>query len=198
MLSNLSGIEIFYLICAILGGVFVFVRIIMMVVGMDHDAGQGDLDVGGHDIGHDAGSSHTDSDSGFKALSIHSLSSFFMMFGLVGLALYRQSRAGLFLSLAGAVAAGFGAVWVIGKLFSMVAKLQSSGTIDINRAVGAQGKVYLRIPENGTGRVLVTVSNSLREYDAQSNDGKEIVSDTPIRVVWVDGNVLVVEKIVTS
>jgi membrane protein implicated in regulation of membrane protease activity len=197
MLSNLSGIEIFYVICAILGGVFVLVRIIMMVVGMDHDAGQADVDVGGHDIGHDGGSSHTDSDSGFKALSIHSLSSFFMMFGLVGLALYRQSRTGLFLSLAGAVAAGLGSVWVIGKLFSMVAKLQSSGTIDINRAVGAQGKVYLRIPENGTGRVLVTVSNSFREYDAQSNDGKEIVSDTPIRVVWVDGNVLVVEKIVT-
>jgi membrane protein implicated in regulation of membrane protease activity len=86
-------------------------------------------------------------------------------------------------------------VWVIGKLFSMVAKLQSSGTIDINRAVGAQGKVYLRIPENGTGRVLVTVNNSLREYDAQSNDSKQIASDTPIRVVWVDGNVLVVEKI---
>jgi membrane protein implicated in regulation of membrane protease activity len=195
MLSNLNGIEIFYLICAILGGVFVLVRIVMMVVGMDHDAGQGDVDVGGHDIGHDGGSSHTDSDSGFKALSIHSLSSFFMMFGLVGLALYRESGTGLFLSLAGAVAAGLGSVWVIGKLFSMVAKLQSSGTIDINRAVGAQGKVYLHIPENGTGRVLVTVNNSLREYDAQSNDNKGIASDTPIRVVWVDGNVLVVEKI---
>jgi membrane protein implicated in regulation of membrane protease activity len=198
MLSNLSGIEIFYVICAILGGVFVLVRIVMMVIGMDHDAGQADLDAGGHDFSHDTASSHTDSDSGFKALSIHSLSSFFMMFGLVGLALYRQSRTGLFLSLAGAVAAGLGAVWVIGKLFSMVAKLQSSGTIDINRAVGAQGKVYLRIPANGTGRVLVTVNNSLREHDAQSNDGKEILSDTPIRVVWVDGNVLVVEKIVTS
>jgi membrane protein implicated in regulation of membrane protease activity len=169
----------------------VLVRIIMMVIGTDHDAGQADLDTGGHDLG----SSHPDSDSGFKALSIHSLSSFFMMFGLVGLALHRQSRVGLFLSLAGAVAAGLGAVWVIGKLFSMVAKLQSSGTIDINRAVGAQGKVYLRIPEKGTGRVLVTVNNSLREYDAQSNDSKEIASDTPIRVVWVDGNVLVVERI---
>jgi membrane protein implicated in regulation of membrane protease activity len=191
MLSHLNGIEIFYLICAVLGGVFVFVRIIMMVVGMDHDAGQADLNVGGHDLG----SSHTDSDSGFKALSLHSLSAFFMMFGLVGLALYRESRTGFFLSIGGALAAGFGAVWVIGKLFSMVAKLQSSGTIDISRAVGAQGKVYLRIPENGTGRVLVTVNSSLREYDAQSSDSKEIVSDTPIRVVWVDGNVLVVEKI---
>jgi membrane protein implicated in regulation of membrane protease activity len=188
MLSNLNGIEIFYLICAVLGGVFVLVRIIMMVVGMDHDASQVDFD-------HDLGSAHTDSDAGFKALSIHSLSSFFMMFGLVGLALYRQSRVGLFFSLAGAVAAGFGAVWVIGKLFSMITKLQSSGTIDISRAVGAQGKVYLRIPGNGTGRVLVTVNNCLREYDAMSYDNKELPSDTPIRVVWVDGNVLVVEKI---
>jgi membrane-bound ClpP family serine protease len=73
--------------------------------------------------------------------------------------------------------------------------LKSSGTITIDSTVGAQGKVYTKIPENGSGRVLVKVRNSLREYDATSNDSKSLETGTPIRVVWVDGNILVVEKI---
>ena len=72
---------------------------------------------------------------------------------------------------------------------------QDSGTISMDSAVGAQGKVYISIPAQGTGRVLVTVHNSLREYDAASVDQAAIETDTPIRVVWVDGNVLVVERI---
>jgi membrane protein implicated in regulation of membrane protease activity len=43
--------------------------------------------------------------------------------------------------------------------------------------------------------VLVNARNSLREYDASTNDGKGIDTGAPVRVIWVDGNVLVVERI---
>ena len=185
-----SGIEIFFIICAIVGGSFVLIKFAMMFIGLDHDMHDG-FDGGGHGID----SHHADSDVGFKALSLHGITSFLMMFGLVGLAFYRGSKAGALISLAGAVAAGFFSVWVIGKLFMFVNRLKSSGTIAIDNAVGAQGKVYMNIPENGSGRVLINVKNSLREYDATASDGKAISTDTPIRVVWVDGNVLVVERI---
>lgn len=191
---NFNAVEYFFLVCAVVGGVFVVARIVMLFVGMD-DGGQADLDIAGHDVGHHVSSSHSDSDAGFKALSLHGLSSFLLMFGLVGLALYRQSKMGLLIALAGGFAAGLGAVWLIGKMFSMITKLQSSGTIGIDSTVGAEGTVYLKIPPEGSGRVLVRVHNSLREYDAMSSDKKEITSGTPIRVVWVDGNVLVVEEI---
>jgi membrane protein implicated in regulation of membrane protease activity len=118
-----------------------------------------------------------------------------MMFGLVGLAMYRQNGLGTFISLIGAVVAGCISVWIISKLFFMFNRLQSSGTISIDGTVGAQGKVYLKIPEKGTGRVLINAKNSLREYDAATNDCKGIETGTPIRVIWVDGNVVVVEKI---
>ena len=150
-----------------------------------------DVDMGGHDF--DA--HHADSDSGFKALSLHGITSFLMMFGLVGLALYRQNRVDVLLSLVGAVAAGCASIWVIGKLFLFVNKLKSSGTISIGSTVGAQGNVYLTIPESGTGRVLINVRNSLREYDAKSHDSKTIDTGSAVRVVWVDGNVLVVEAV---
>ncbi len=184
--SQFNGVEIFFLICALVGGLFVILKFMMQFIGMDHD-----VDVGGHDID----VHHADSDVGFQILSLHGITSFLMMFGLVGLALYRQSQVGILFSMAGAVAAGFASVWIIGKLFFISARLKSSGTISIDSTVGAQGKVYLTIPENGIGRVLIKVRNSLREYDATADDGRGISTGTPVRVIWVDGNVLVVERI---
>ena len=184
--EHFNGVEIFFLICAIIGGVFVIIRLILQLVGVDHGLSNG---------GHTIDLHHSDSDVGFQIFSLHSLSSFLLMFGLVGLALYSQSKLGVFISIIGAIAAGLGSIWLIGKLFSLTSKLQSSGTIQIDSTIGTQGKVYLTIPEDGTGRVLVSVKNSLREYDAASHDSQEIPTGTPIRVIWVDGNILVVERI---
>ena len=190
MFSQFNGVEIFFLICALIGAAFVLIRFMMLIVGIDHDV-DSDVPSGGH--GFD--SHHADSDVGFKLLSLQGITSFLMMFGLVGLALYRQSKTGVLISMGGAVAAGLASVWIIGKLFFLIMKLKSSGTITIDSTVGSQGNVYLTIPEKGAGRVLISVRNSLREYDAISNDNKAIQTGTPIRVVWVDGNVLVVERI---
>lgn len=188
--NRLNGVEIFFLICAVVGGIFVLIRFVIMLVGMDHGV-DGDPGAGAHDFdGH-----HADSDVGFKLLSLQGITSFLLMFGLVGMALYNQSRVGIIISMAGAVAAGLTSVWIIAKMFSLVIKLQSSGTISIDSTVGAQGKVYLTIPENGSGRVLINVRNSLREYDAVTQDNKALATGVAIRVVWVDGNVLVVEAI---
>jgi membrane protein implicated in regulation of membrane protease activity len=188
--SHYSAMEIFFIICAIVGGFFVIVKFVMQFIGLDSDSGH-DLNVDSHNI--DA--HHSDSDVGFHVLSLHGITSFLMMFGLVGLAMYRQSSMGITMSLLGAVIAGCASVWIIGKVFMLASKMKSSGTISIDNTVGTQGKVYMHIPEKGSGRVLVTVNNSLREYDATSNNGMAIDTGTPIRVVWVDGNLLVVEKI---
>jgi len=189
--SQYNGVEIFFLVCALVGGLFVLLKFIMMFSGFDHDT-SADMDTGGGGI--DA--HHSDSDAGFKFLSLHGITSFLMMFGLVGLALYRQSQLGIFISMVGAIASGMASVWIIGKLFMLTVKLKSSGTISIDSTVGAQGKVYLTIPKegDGTGRVLISVRNSLREYDAITQESESLSTGTPIRVVWVDGNVLVVER----
>ena len=189
-MAQYSAVETFFFICAVVGGFFVLMKFAMMFMGFDHDFAH-DVDGSGH--GFEA--HHSDSDTGFHVLSLHGISSFLMMFGLVGLAMYRESSFGAFMLLSGAVIAGGVSVWIIGKLFFMFNKLKSNGTISIDSTVGAQGKVYMKIPENGTGRVLVNAKSSLREYEASTNDGRGIDTGTPIRVIWVDGNVLVVERI---
>lgn len=187
--SNFNGLEMFFLTCAVIGGFIFIVQFILQFVGGDANA---DLGVDS-DFGID--SSLIDSDIGFRLLSLHGLSAFFMMFGLVGLASYRQSQAGVVLSIVGAIVAGIVSVWVIGKLFQTAARLQSSGTLKTREAIGSTGTVYLTIPEKGTGRVTINFKNHLREFDASSKTGGELPTGTPIRVVRVNANILEVEVI---
>jgi membrane protein implicated in regulation of membrane protease activity len=187
MFADYNGIEVFFLVCAVIGGFFVVVKMILQFIGGDAEAEfVTDLDI-------DAGGGHTDSDVGFKILSLHSLSAFLMMFGLVGLALYRQNRAGFATALVGGSLAGLAAVWLIGKLFQGASRLQSSGTLQTSAALGCTGTVYLTIPEQGTGRVSISFQSRLREFDAVAIDGKKIPTGTAIKVVQVNANVLVVD-----
>lgn len=175
-LSNMSSLNTFFIICAAAGGFGVVVRLVTQFMGAE----DGDFD---------------DADEGFRILSLLGLSSFFLMLGLVGFALHAGSGAGRFLSMAGGVGAGVGTVWVIGKVFRAGQNLESSGNIDLGRTVGCAGKVYLRIPAEGAGIVSVSVAGRLREYDAKSMDGETLETGQAVRVVWVDGSVLVVERI---
>ena len=187
--ADFNGLEMFFLACASVGGFFVLFKLVLQFVGGDTHS---DVDVHS-DIGIDT--DHVDSDIGFRLLSMHGFSAFFMMFGLVGLALYRQSQVGTIVSIVGAVAAGMVSVWVIGKLFQGAARLQSSGTLNTVDAVGSTGTVYLTIPEGGTGRVSLNFQNRMREFDASEKNGAEVPTGTPVRVVQVMANILIVEII---
>jgi len=210
--ESLKPIEKVFLISAILGGAIFLVRLVLFFIGMGHHGMDTDAGVGGdigHDVGHmgdvgqdvsaDHGDLHghaDDTESSFKFMSLQSITAFFMMFGLVGLALSRQSKWPTTLSVFGAVAAGFFSVWVMGKLLSAMARLQSEGTLDIRNAIGQEGTVYLKIPAAGKGVVQITVQDTLRELTAVSQDKTEI--KTGERVVVEDvtgGNILVVRKV---
>lgn len=185
--TDLGSLETFFLICAAFGGGIFFVRLVMqLVTGLDDmdtelDAGHGDME-------------HAEADASFKILSLQGLTSFFMMFGLVGFSLLRGSHSTEAIALLGASAAGFGTVWIIGRIFRVFRGFQSSGTLDNKSALGEKGTVYLTIPAGGTGKIHLIVNGRLREYSAVSRDSEDIKTGSPVRVIQVDGNILVVEK----
>lgn len=183
MLATVNGVEIFFLICAVIGGIFVLVRLVLQFMGSDADV---DLD--------GAADNHLDPDAGFKILSLHGFTAFLMMFGLVGFALYRESTSGILLSILGGLVAGAVSVWVIAGMFRFVGRLQSSGTIATESAIGSSGTIYLTIPAGGSGRVTISFNNRQREFDAVAASGEEIKTGQAIRVAGVRGNVLVVER----
>ncbi len=185
MLSAFSRLELFFLVCALVGGGVVLIKLVLQFFGGD--------DLGDTGDGADAGTAHADSDIGFRWLSLHGLAAFFMMFGWVGFVLHRQDQWGGLISIAGAVAAGMGSVWVIGRVFAGAARLQSSGTLKTDDAVGSSGTVYLAIPAGACGRVTINFRHHLREFDAMERSGTALPTGTPVRVVKVNANILVVE-----
>jgi membrane protein implicated in regulation of membrane protease activity len=185
--SSLSPVQKVFLFCALVGGIIFVLRMILMVIGLgDHDV---------HDGGLDHVDGHGDSDVSFKLFSLHGLTCFFMMFGLVGLGLSRQFWVPDVLAAAIGTIAGLFTFWVIAKLFSSMTKLQSDGTLKLSNAIGQQGKVYLTIPAEGTGQVQVAFQGRLMIYDAISANKEEIKTGDQIVVIDIaGGNILVVER----
>jgi len=175
-----NGVEQMFLLAGIVGGIILVFRLILTVAGLDHHGGVDAV--------------HVDSDSGFQALTIQGISSFFAMFGVVGYTLYRSASLGMVLSLAGAMAAGIFSVWIIHKVFRSMLRLQSSGTVSLFAAVGSEGSVYLTVGKDG-GRVQINFANRLREFEAVSASGATIPTGTPIRVQSVEANTLVVAPV---
>jgi len=192
----MDWLELVFIGSAVIGGTLFVLRMLTMVVG-GLDFGDSDLPAdfdGGFDgdMDFDGEVDHPSSDFSFKFLSLQGLTAFFMMFGIVGLALYRANLWGV-ISIAGGSLAGMITVWIIGLVFTAMLRLQRDGTINIKNAVGQQGSVYLNIPANGNGQVQVVVQGALKIFDAVSKENKKIPTGQKVKVVGVvDNSTLIV------
>ena len=178
-----SNLEWVFILAAVAGGLVVLLRVALQFLGWG-------LELDGDGDGLD--DAHGDPGDGFHVLTIHGLSSFFLMFGLAGLALV-QSGAGTAGSILGGGLAGLAAIWVIARLFRAARHLQSSGTVPAEQAVGCLGTVYQAIPAGGSGRVTVRIGQRLREMDAVHAGAGPLPTGTPVRVLRVERSVAVVE-----
>lgn len=82
-------------------------------------------------------------------------------------------------------------------LYKQMMRLQSSGNIRIEAAVGQVCQVYLRIPagRSGTGKVQISFSGSVQEVDAQT-DGDALPSGARVRVSdIIDSHTLLVTPV---
>lgn len=96
---------------------------------------------------------------------------------------------------------GVALVAAVMYLFKWLAGMQQSGNINLQKlAPGCEGKVYLTIPaaRKGSGKVQITISGAVREYDAVTENEADLKTGAPIRVIdVVDANTLLVEEINT-
>jgi len=193
--------------CAVLGGVLFVIRLVLFFIGggeVEAEADVGDIgdlgdigDVGDVDVGDiDDLEGMGDTDVSFRLLSFQGITAFFMMIGLVGLALHLETETAEYWAVAGAFAAGMVSLFIIAYLFSLMKRLQSSGTLSLGNAIGQVGSVYLTIPADGTGKIQVPVQGSLKVFEAVTEGGGEIRTGERIRVVnVVSGNIMVVEAL---
>jgi hypothetical protein len=109
-------------------------------------------------------------------------------FGLTGKAASASGFAGA-TPLVIAVACGLASMYGVYFLMRGLYKLTADGTARIERAVGAEGVVYLTIPggSQGIGKVHVPVQNRTIEYEAMTT-GDKLPTGSRVVVVSVLGS----------
>jgi membrane protein implicated in regulation of membrane protease activity len=179
--------------CAIVGGTVLVCQFVMTLIGLgdghpDFDAsgavdfhdGSAGVDVGHGDISghHDA---YHDSTWFFGVITFRTLVAAVTFFGLAGMwALEREvAPVGV---LAIAVGAGVAAMYGVYYVMRSLTKLDSEGTLRIERAVGRAGTVYLPIPANnsGAGKIHMKLQNQLIELQAMTPQDKLPVGATVV------------------
>lgn len=179
-IANGDWLERTFWIFALVSTILFFIRIGLMLIG------SGGEDLEGLDVDVDIG----DTDVAFEIFSINSLTAFFMMFGWVGLACYKQYSLSAPKSVLFALLAGVISMYITAYIFKLSKKLVSKGSsFSINDTVGKTAKVYQKINAQGRGKVQISVGGGmLREFDAVSEDKKDIESFTMVTIVKVIDN----------
>jgi hypothetical protein len=171
--------ETFYLICAGLGGTLIVLQFLASAVGF-HLESDHDLD---HETDHDHDSSHG---SFLGLLTLRSVSAAIAFFGLAGLSANSLGAAPLG-TLGAAVLGGFAALYAVVGIMNFFKTLKHDGTARLERAVGATGTVYLRIPGGNAAPGKVTLNLQNRTVECEAYSGEEIPTGRTVRVLAVRG-----------
>ena len=180
--------QIFALI-AIPATLIMLIQTVMLLIGLG-DGGEGDVD--GDEIFEGGG-------DGLVLFSVRGVVSTLTVMGWSAVALLETLAPALAISIAAVL--GLATLFGMAVLMRTVARLQSSGNLDVENAIGKVATVYIPIPEKGkgTGKVTLTLQEKYCELAALTVSPERLATGMPVRVVAVDGTgVLVVEPLVTE
>ncbi len=129
---------------------------------------------------------HEHTAGSFKLFTLHSLSGFFMIWGLAGLACTEQYAFSLEKSLLIASFLGLCMLFLTGAIMHYALLLQSAGSVFSNeQTIGLIATVCQRIPQHGFGKIQVIVNGATREMLARSYHQKNIESFTSVKIIKV-------------
>lgn len=216
--DTLTSLERFFYYIAIPATLVLVIQFILSVIGLtgdsDVDVGDadGDIDFDGDvdfdsdvdfdgdvdgDVGTDVDASSELGATDFRFVSFRTIIAFLTVFPWTGIVLLGNGM-NTALAIFIAVLAGLLAMFVIGYLFYITARLQSSGNIDYKNAIGKTAEVYIPMlkENNFQGKVQVVIQERLVEANAVSKDSKKHSTGEIVKVVGISGlSTLLVESI---
>jgi len=181
----LSLFEKIYWVVAGISSIILIILLLMTLLGSDTDGLDGDVDA---DIEGDVGVD-------FQFLSFKNLMGFFTIFGWSGIACIDNGLS-MGLTIIISVICGLLMMLAMATLFYYLAKLQSSGTLKLKNALNQIGEVYLTIGANRSkiGKVSIKVQGTLRELEALTDEGTDLMQGNVVKVKEVtDNGILIVE-----
>ena len=135
-------------------------------------------------LGGDGEDDTVELDGKFKWMSKQALTGFLMMFGWIGLTCRKEFELSNLASTLISLAGGIAAIFATGLIFGGAKKLRSSGTVfNIDDAVGKEAIVYQRIPQNGVGKITISLHNFTHEIDAISYHSEDLPSFISVQVI---------------
>lgn len=186
--AALTLFEKIYWIVAIAGSALLLILIVMTLVGGDvEDLGDVDTDIEG------------DTGIGFQFLSFKNLMGFLTIFGWSGIACMENGLA-TGATIAISVICGLVMMLAMASLFYYLAKLQSSGTLQLKNAVGQIGEVYLTIGANRSkiGKVSINVQGTLRELQALTDEDQDLVQSNVVKVKEVTATGILIVNLLNT
>ena len=158
------------------------IQSILTFIGADADSNF-DVDV---DTSMD-GSDLSNIDGGSNLYTFRNFINFLLGFGWSAI-LLQESITSVPVLIIVSVIIGVALVAAVMYLFKWLAGMQQSGNIDVEKvARGCEGTVYLTIPaaQGGEGKVQISISGSVREYNAVTDNEEDLKTGVAIRVVDV-------------
>lgn len=164
------------------------IQTILTFIGMDSDGGL-DVPDGGMSADTDAGTFP------FQLFTFRNFINFFLGFGWTAITLAGNAHPVLVIIVS--ILVGVALVAAVMYIFYLMSKMEQSGNIETNSAVGCRGSVYLTIPgeRQGEGKVQINIQGAVREFDAMTN-GDTLPNGCPIEVTQVlNENMLLVTPV---
>ncbi len=182
--NGLTGYQQVLFVIAAATTLIMIVQIIMMLFGFGDDSsfdGDVDVDADGSDGYNDEGMGLTI--FGMRILSVRTILAFFAIGCWVVFTLIEVLPvwAATLLGIVAGVLAAFGVAFMM----KSVEKLQSSGNVEIQNAVGKTAEVYLTVPakRSGTGKVNVFVQERYVEFEAVTDEDEPIKTGATAKIV---------------
>ncbi|WP_235292648.1 hypothetical protein [Portibacter lacus] len=142
--------------------------------------------LGGLDLDFDLGGD-TDVDAGGLGIVKSGLT--FLAIGAYATKLMLEASANPILTVIVGLGAGAIAVVILSYFLKLLLNLQSEVNWNFHQAEGKSGKVYLRIPGEGTGIIKVKINGVTREIKAKSQNEEEIPTGAEILVLAVQDQI---------
>jgi membrane-bound ClpP family serine protease len=151
-------------------------------------------------VGLSGGETDMDSDASdielpFEIFTLRNLINFLLGFSWTGISFYNtiQNKTVLIIT---SVLVGLLFVAIFFFLIKQILKLSENNSFKMEDTLHKTAQVYLTIPEvkSGKGKVLISIKGSFRELDAMTLSNEKIPSNTSVKIVAIENNVLIVEK----
>ncbi len=184
--NALGGLQQVFWSIAIVFSLLFLIQVVLTLVGVDGDFDPDAVSEGGN----------FSIDPSFTLLSVRSVIAFFTFFGWAGV-LALSKTLPIALTILVALSSGFAAMILVAYTMYFFAQLGEVGNINAKDFLFQTGIVYLSIPgrRKGTGKVHITIKNSLREMDAVT-EGETLATGQSVTIVEVlDDQILVVEPV---